>query len=178
MKTNYLEKIQKGMRVFQILFKIIMIFYYVGIALTSIAAMLVVTDVLNIQSQFLNLVSVTDEINKQQIVGSLVATDISLLFGGILSTFTYRYFTFELKEGTPFTNGGADRIKQLGIITIVISLISTWIIDIIYEMINISEGNRFDDAGGIVFGIFLILLSTVIRYGAELEKVGKEKLEN
>ncbi len=96
-----------------------------------------------------------------------------MLFLCILSTFTYRYFTLELKEGTPFTNIGADKVKQLGIITIVISLISTWIIDIIYEMINISEGNRFDDAGGIVFGIFLILLSTVIRYGAELEQEKK-----
>ncbi len=173
MKTNYLEKIQKGMRAFQILFKIIMIFQYVGIALTSIAAMLVATDVLNNGNKFLNFVEVAAEINKEQIVGSLVATAIYLLFLCILSTFTYRYFTLELKEGTPFTNIGADKVKQLGIITIVISLISTWIIDIIYEMINISEGNRFDDAGGIVFGIFLILLSTVIRYGAELDQEKK-----
>lgn len=173
MKTNYLEKIQKGMRVFQILFKIIIIFQYLGIALTSVAAMLVATDVLNNGNKFLNFVEVAAEINKEQIVGSLVATAIYLLFLCILSTFTYRYFTLELKEGTPFTNVGADKVKQLGIITIVISLISTWIIDIIYEMINISEGNRFDDAGGIVFGIFLILLSTVIRYGAELEQEKK-----
>lgn len=173
MKTNYLEKIQKGMRAFQILFKIIMIFQYVGIALTSIAAMLVATDVLNNGNKFLNFVEVAAEINKEQIVGSLVATAIYLLFLCILSTFTYRYFTLELKEGTPFTSIGADKVRQLGIITIVISLISTWIIDIIYEMINISAGNRFDDAGGIVFGIFLILLSTVIRYGAELEQEKK-----
>ena len=173
MKTNYLEKIQKGMRAFQILFKIIMIFQYVGIALTSIAAMLVATDVLNNGNKFLNFVEVAAEINKEQIVGSLVATAIYLLFLCILSTFTYRYFTHYLKECTPITNILAHKVKQLGNITIVISLISTWIIDIIYEMINISEGNRFDDAGGIVFGIFLILLSTVIRYGAELEQEKK-----
>ena len=68
MKTNYLEKIQKGMRAFQILFKIIMIFQYVGIALTSIAAMLVATDVLNNGNKFLNFVEVAAEINKEQIV--------------------------------------------------------------------------------------------------------------
>lgn len=42
-----LEKIQKGMRVFQILSKIVLIFAVVGVVLTSIAAVLVAADVLN-----------------------------------------------------------------------------------------------------------------------------------
>ena len=53
-----LEKIQKGMRVLQILSKIILIFAVVGVVLTSIGATLVATDVLNMENQFLHFLSI------------------------------------------------------------------------------------------------------------------------
>ena len=107
-----LEKIQKGMRVLQILSKIILVFACVGVALTSIAAALVASDVLSTENQFLHFLSVMAEITKGQLVGTLLAAAASLLFGGIFTAFVYRYFTAELKEGTPFTSAGADRIKE------------------------------------------------------------------
>lgn len=137
-----LEKIQKGMRVFQILSKIVLVFAVVGVVLTSIAAV-------------------------------FVAADISLLLGGIITLFVYRYFTAELKEGTPFTSAGADRVKQLGIITIVLSVISVSVTDFIYERINLPSWNMFDDSGSVMLGICLLLLAMVIRYGAELEQKAK-----
>lgn len=137
-----LEKIQKGMRVFQILSKIVLVFAVVGVVLTSIVAV-------------------------------LVAADISLLLGGIITLFVYRYFTAELKEGTPFTSAGADRVKQLGIITIVLSVISVSVTDFIYERINLPSWNMFDDSGSVMLGICLLLLAMVIRYGAELEQKAK-----
>lgn len=172
--TN-LEKIQKVMRVLQILSKIILIFAIVGVILASIGATLVASDVLNTENQFLHFISVTAEMSKGQIVGTLTAAAVSLLFGGIITAFVYRYFTAELKEGTPFTNAGADKIKQLGIIEIVLSVISMRIVDGIYEKIGLAEWNRFDDAGGITLGICLILLAMVVRYGAELEKKTRTK---
>ena len=109
------------------------------------------------------------EITKGQLVGTLLAAAASLLFGGIFTAFVYRYFTAELKEGTPFTSAGADRIKQLGIMQIVLAVVSVAITDGIYEKIGLSEWNRFDDAGGITLGICLILIAMVVRYGSELE---------
>ena len=113
----------------QILSKIILIFAIVGVVSASIGATLVASDVLNMENQFLHFLSVTAEMSKGQLVGILTAAAISLLFGGILMALAYRYFTAELKEGTPFTNAGADRIKQIGIIEIVISIISMSVID-------------------------------------------------
>ncbi|MEI3117254.1 MAG: hypothetical protein V8S30_04255 [Merdibacter sp.] len=170
-----LEKIQKGMRVLQILSKIVLVCAIVGVALTSIAAVLVTADVLNMENQFLHFLSVTAEMSKGRLVGILAAAAISLLSGGILTAFAYRYFTAELTEGTPFTNAGADRIRQLGIIEIAVSIISMSVIDGIYENIGLAEWSRFDDAGGITLGIFLILLSMVVRYGTELEQKNKRK---
>ncbi len=163
------------MRVLQILSKIILIFAIVGVILASIGATLVASDVLNTENQFLHFISVTAEMSKGQIVGTLTAAAVSLLFGGIITAFVYRYFTAELKEGTPFTNAGADKIKQLGIIEIVLSVISMGIVDGIYEKIGLAEWNRFDDAGGITLGICLILLAMVVRYGAELEQKTRTK---
>ena len=124
-----LEKIQKRNGVLQILSKIILIFAIVGVVSASIGATLVASDVLNMENQFLHFLSVTAEMSKGQLVGILTAAAISLLFGGILMALAYRHFTAELKEGTPFTNAGADRIKQIGIIEIVISIISMSVID-------------------------------------------------
>ena len=168
-----LEKIQKGMRVFQILSKIVLVFAVVGVVLTSIAAVLVAADVLNMENQFLHFLSVSAEMSKGQLVGILTAADISLLLGGVITLFVYRYFTAELKEGTPFTSAGADRVKQLGIITIVLSVISVSVADFIYERIHLAAWNMFDDGGSVTLGICLLLLAMVIRYGAELEQKAK-----
>lgn len=165
-----LEKIQKGMRVLQILSKILLVFACVAVALTSIAAILVAAGVLNAENGFLSFLLVTAEISKKQLVGTLAAAACSLLFGGILMALTYRYFTAELKEGTPFTSAGADRIKQLGILVLVSSVVSACITDGIYQMIGLAEWNRLDDAGSIPLGVCLILLAAVVRYGAELEE--------
>ena len=103
----------------------------------------------------------------------MTAADISLLLGGVITLFVYHYFTAELKEGTPFTSSGADRVKQLRIITIVLSVISVSVTDFIYERIHLPSWNMFDDSGSVTLGICLLLLAMVIRYGAELEQKAK-----
>ena len=47
--------------------------------------------------------------------------------------------------------------------------VSAAITDGIYDKINLSDWNRFEDAGSITLGICLILIAMVVRYGAELE---------
>lgn len=165
-----LEKIQKVMRVLQILSKIVLVFACVGVALTSVAVVLVASGVLNAENQFIHFLSVTAEMSKGQLVGTLIVADVSLLFSGIITMFVYRYFTAELKEGTPFTNAGANRVKQLGIIMIVLSAVSMFITDAVYEIMDLSAQNMFRDGGGITLGICLLLLAMIVRYGAELEQ--------
>ena len=52
------------------------------------------------ENQFLHFLSVTAEMSKAQMIGILTVAAVSVLFGGILTAFAYRYFTAELKEGT------------------------------------------------------------------------------
>lgn len=166
---NNLEKIQKGMNLLQILSKIILVFTVVGGIITFIGTTFVALNVIDIDSLLLHFLPATVEITKEQLVWILIATTVSLLFSGIFAAFVYRYFSAELKDGTPFTTTGADKIKQLGIMQIILSILSMSIIDGIYEKIHLTEWNRFDDANSIILGICLILIAMVVRYGSELE---------
>ncbi|MCM1026546.1 MAG: hypothetical protein NC432_08910 [Roseburia sp.] len=168
---SHLEKIQKVMKVLKILSKVILIILIVGVALSSIAALLVASNVLNAGNQFLHFVFVPDGLSKGQIVGTLAASAVSLLFEGIPTALAYRYFAAELKEGTPFTHAGADRLKQLGIITIVLSLAASLLTEGISNALYLAEEwHRYDNAGGVTLGLCLLFLSVIARYGAELEK--------
>lgn len=73
-----MEKIQKGMRVFQILSKIIFVFACVGVALTSIAATLVATGMLNMENQ-LQWLSVTVRNWRKIIRNSRTENDIYII---------------------------------------------------------------------------------------------------
>lgn len=169
---SQLEKIQKGMNVLQILARILMVVAYVGAALALAGGILVAAGVLTPENQFLHFLSNSAGVSTKQLTGLLIAFAVSLLSSGILATCAGRYFAAEQREGTPFTNAGADRIKRLGILTIIVSLVSVCITDGIYEVIGLTDWNKFDDAGGILPGICLILLAMVFRYGAELEQKG------
>lgn len=173
-----LEKIQKGMRVLQILSKIALIFAVAGTVLPSIGAVLVAIDMLSAENQFFHFIFVTVGISKSQLAGVLTVSAVGLLFDSIITVFAYRYFTAELKEGTPFTNAGADRIKQLGFITVVLSLISACVTDGIYEKLALTEWNMHNDAGSITLGIILIAISFIVRYGAELEQRNNREIGN
>lgn len=168
-----LEKVQKAMTVFQILSRIVMIFAYVGAAFTLAGGSLVMSGAVDAGGRFLSFLTNTANVMPAQVAWALIAAAVSLLYGGALATFAYRYFTAEIKEGTPFTSAGADRIKRFGITAVVLSILSTCITDGIFEKISLPEWNRFDDAGGITLGICLILLAMVVRYGAELEQKNK-----
>lgn len=163
-----LERIQKGMKVFQILSKIILITSFVGFVLTSISTTLIATNILNENNQFLHFISVTTTISKDQIIMTLIATAISLLVGSILTFNVYHYFTTELREGTPFTQTGAKRITQLGILFIITDILEAAFFATIEKYMSLYT--RFDNGSNISLGICLLLIAFIIRYGAELEQ--------
>lgn len=165
-----LEKIQKGMRGLLALSKIVLFMAIVGWAFTMIGAALVASGVVGMENWLGRFLETAAGITRKQLTGTLLASSVPFLFGGIFTAFLYHYFKEERKAGTPFTSTGAVRIKKLGMLQVGLTVLNLVITDGIYEEIGLLEWNRYDDAGGIVLGIFLILLSTVFRYGAELEQ--------
>ena len=165
-----LEKIQKVMGVFATLTRIGMILAYVAVALLLAGAGLLRSNGLMEKAPLLgSFVDVTG-VTTSQALWLLLATAVSTLFGGVLLTLFYRYFTAEAADGTPFTIGGAERVKRLGLCSIVFSVVSMGITDTIYEEAGLSAWHNFDNADGVMLGVCLILLSLVLKYGAELEE--------
>lgn len=160
-----LEKVQKVMRVLQILSRIAMIVVYVSAGITLIGSILIGFGIASIPV-VVDVVGLT----KVQAVSILVAAAVVLVLNGILLTWTYTYFKEELKEGTPFTVEGATRLKLLGIKNIVLAIVSSIIIETVYQFNNLVQWSDFDSSDGVMLGICLILISLVFRYGAELEQ--------
>lgn len=164
-----LDKIQKVMRVFKTLTKIAMILSYVAAGLMLVGAGQISLNSVGINIPLLDSFTDTTGVDVQQAKWIVIATGITVLVTAILLTLAYLYFAMEVKFGTPFTIVGAQIIKLLGICSIVLSLISMSVTDAIYERIGLSAWNNFDNAGGVTLGVCLILLSLILRYGAELE---------
>lgn len=106
-------------------------------------------------------------------VGSFAINCIGYI---VLSREAQRYLSLEIKEGTPFTFNGANLLKRLGIITIIVPILVTVASEIfcnVFESITNStafslEELNFDNEGSIAMGLMLLLLSVLCQYGAEL----------
>lgn len=98
-----------------------------------------------------------------------IAEGISYLFSGIILVFTSRYLKQEQKDGTPFTEKGANMLKKLGIITIVLSAVSSVVHAAILAMYKVESDADITNMTEFAVGICFIIFSMVLRYGSQLE---------
>lgn len=173
--TNSLTAIQKTFRVFQTLSKIAMILSFVWAGLTALGLLCGLVwysggTVIGPAQE--TLLSLTLTGTPRQMMGVLLSELAFALADGTLFCFAYRYFRQEQAEGTPFTQSGAERIKRLGIRTIVLPLVAAILSAVFYELFGLSHTGLADwnNLASITMGIVLILASLIFRYGAELEE--------
>lgn len=167
---NNLEKIQKTMYVFKILSKVVMILGFVAASLVLIGgiAVLMSDQVPGFDTLQKLLVEYDEQmIERNQLGTGLILECVPIYVSSIICILVYRYFNMELEEGTPFTEAGAKRITRLGIIFIAADFLMA-VFSSAVESYALSS--RTEDGGSITAGICLILVSMVIRYGAELEQ--------
>lgn len=108
------------------------------------------------------------------IYASLISVAIMCLGEAIVARFALSYFKNELEAGTPFTFEGARELKKVGIVSIVAPIVAfiictviTAVMDVILgDVDSVSFGNEFS----ITFGIMMIIMSVICKYGAELQK--------
>ena len=112
---NNLEKIQKTMKVFQTLTKIVMGFSFVAIAFTLVVGSVsLMADKLPFGELLQRLLIEADRtIDNREIGIALLCESVVLVFGAIEAICVCRYFKLELSEGTPFTETGAKARNTL-----------------------------------------------------------------
>ena len=92
----------------------------------------------------------------------------------IVAYYGERYFTKELAVGTPFTKEGAKEIFRLGLIAIIVSFASSVIVGIVSGILLVFSSAApewdFSMTVSLGTGLFLLLLSVIFQYGAELRE--------
>lgn len=170
-----LQTIQKTFGVFQILTKIAMIlsFVWAGLAATGMLCGIVwYHGGIVVGANQDMLYKLTETGGLTEMIGNLLADTILALTDGILLAFALRYFKAEQSDGTPFTKHGAERIKRLGIRTIVLPLVAAILIAVVCSVFHLPKDavGDWSNLNSVGMGIVLILASLIFRYGAELEE--------
>ena len=169
-----LQTIQKTCKVFQILTKIAMILCFVGsglLLLGLICGIVISSTGAVIAGNMETLYRLTSSASFFEMVGSLLAEFVVTLTDALLFFHAWKYFSAEQADGTPFSRRGADMMKRLGILLIVlpaVSAILAWGICTIFSVPQVKAPDLGSEAS-IVLGIMLILVSVILRYGADLE---------
>lgn len=92
----------------------------------------------------------------------------------VLCKFSEIYFRNELADGTPFTLRGAQELKRLGILVVVLSLCAGTVCAIglaIASRVYPEIGEQPPESiGSVGIGIMMIIASLLCRYGTELRE--------
>ena len=173
-----LQTIQKTCKVFQTLTKIAMILCFVGsglLLLGLICGIVISSTGAVITGNMKTLYRLTSSASFFEMVGSLLAEFVLTLTDALLFFHGWKYFSAEQVDGTPFSRRGADLMKRMGIMLIVLPAVATILVGVLHGIFDMPQievadvGNRIS----VMMGIMLILVSVILRYGAELEK-GKD----
>lgn len=170
-----LQIIQKTFRVFQTLSKIAMVLSFVWAGLAALGLLCGVLwysggNVFGVNQELLYSLTVTGGLT--EMIGVLLVDFILALTDGILLVFALRYFKAEQGDGTPFSHSGADLMKRLGILLIVLPAVATILVGILHGIFDMVQIEAADVGNGtsVMMGIMLILVSLILRYGAEMEE--------
>ena len=170
-----LQTIQKTCKVFQTLTKIVMILCFVGsglLLLGLICGIVISSAGAVVSGGVETLYKLTASASFYEMIGTLLAEFVLTLTDAFLFTYAYKYLSQELKDGTPFTETGAIMVRKLGIKLIVMPIVAVVIAATIYASFGIDAAEP-DNGASVVMGIALILVSMILRYGAELEQRNK-----
>lgn len=89
----------------------------------------------------------------------------------VLARFAQHYFQRALSDSTPFTLGGAQELKRLGILTICLPLGAQIIAEIVYAALTHASASavslRLSCGSSVLLGALFIVSSLLCRLGAE-----------
>lgn len=112
-------------------------------------------------------------LNDGFITAALVCAILSTVAALLELLFVKDYLTLEKSEGTPFTHKGADKLFRLGIVSIVIPVALSIAIGVSISIIglftNVGSAELIETEASIGYGLLMMALSVVFRYGADLE---------
>ncbi len=182
MKSS-LKTIQTLSKIGKILSKIVFIFSIVGAVgcLVGIICLALGIDGalkfggINIK----NLIELESNITVSQMYIGMISAFIMVTAEAVLAKFAEVYFKHELEAGTPFTYDGAKEMLRLGVLGICIPIGAKILSSIICAVISVAVLNvknvDIKESVSISLGITFIVISFILKYGAEISCGNIEK---
>ena len=176
-----LQTIQKTCKVFQTLTKIAMILCFVGsglLLLDLICGIVISSTGAVVSGGVETLYKLTASASFYEMIGTLLAEFVLTLTDALLFFHAWKYFSAEQTDGTPFSHRGADLMKRMGILLIVLPAVAAILVGVLHGIFNLPQIEAADVGNGtsVMMGIMLILVSLILRYGAELTEEKDEKV--
>lgn len=113
-------------------------------------------------------------------IGTAIASCLVGAIGCAVACVLFRmaipYLAEEMADGTPFTAHGAQKLRRLGLFSIVLPLggeIVSATVSAVCQLIYPASAAVTTDGVNLLFGLALILFSYVLSYGAEREESRK-----
>ena len=117
------------------------------------------------------LVTTETGLSTKQTYIVLTAGAIMLVGNAIMAWFADRYFTMQLKTGTPFTLACANGMRKLGLIYIIGAVITNCLAGFAVFIMQAAMGTsvllNVEGGSALIAGIMFLVFSVVFRYGAE-----------
>lgn len=176
-----LQTIQKTFQFLQVLTKVAMILKFVGaglLLLGLICGVVISSTGTVVSGDVETLYKLTTSQSFNEMVGTLLVEFVLTLTDAILLLYAFRYFSTEQMDGTPFSDRGANQMKRLGILLLVLPAVAAILGGALCYIFNLTQSMEVDLSNEIclIMSIVLIIESLIIRYGAELESnIGTEK---
>lgn len=104
---------------------------------------------------------------QRQALATLFSDTAFAAANGLLALYVSRYARAELADGTPFTTRGADEMRALGVRAIVLPLAALLVSAILHKSLGAKPLSDIDGGLSAVLGIVLLLVSLLLRSGAE-----------
>ena len=167
-----LQRVQKAVKIFRILWKIAFICSIVGAVCCAIGAIFCGVCAFNETLREM-IVREAESFRPKEGVSACVCAAISCGFGIAVSRLNLQFYNAVLAEGTPFTKPLVAKLRRLGVLTIILSLAEAIAIGILTAAMN----TRADYSGGssVALGIAYLLVSLLTDYGADLLKNDGQK---
>lgn len=182
MKT--LKTIQTLSKIGKIVSKVVYICCIVGFSgcIFGIIALAVGADVVKIGGVTLDVLLKREADVSLSTLYTVIASAMPLCAGGAaLAKIAERYFSHELKDGTPFSAEGAKELLMLGIWIIVIPLCSVVVANIVQEIMAAVMTDvvktKLEGWTSVGLGIAFIVMAIMCRYGYELSSKSDDKTE-
>ena len=162
-----LKTIQTISKILYILTKIAFICCIVGASLCGLGIVSVVS--LKDNPEFLRtIIELGEEFNFNTWLCACICGLIECGFGIAIYYLVQRFYKFELACGDPFKVEVADKMKNLGIIRLVLPLACSFVLGIITGAFGVEFS--FISGFGITMGFVYLVVSVLIRYHLDLEQ--------